>query len=335
MIFINKYSNLVNKILEQYYGDEYEYDDYLDELCRKNFDSSMDMVFACEHFKVNCRYLYFDQNFDMKEHDLDLGYDKYIQISGNQDSYYSKSYMSSAGICQNILLSLVNAADHTTEEDSEYGNLCFYQNLEYRSWKKKQKEKKKKKVSKKISPLTLISKNSKASDGRTLSFFKSDNGTPPSIPPEQEKDGMSIFGANSSQMPGSEMHHMSDFDGQISNMNPDMSFMNDKSLGDIGLSEVSGIGPQRQDSNKGKTRLPYFGANTMPEDQGAGEREKPEAKPRAKNYSGSGKSQIIEFEGVNKDSLNQIEELSLEAGSEQSADDDEKEVTLEEIEQKH
>ena len=64
---------------------------------------------------------------------------------------------------------------------------------------------------------------------------------------------MSIFGANSSQMAGSELHKMSDFDGKISNMGPDMSFMNDdKSLGDIGLSEVSGIFPNRQE-NRGKT----------------------------------------------------------------------------------
>lgn len=59
-----------------------DYDDYLDELMFKSFYPALDIIFTCEQMQVNCNYLHFDENFDIKVTLIDLGYSNSISISG-------------------------------------------------------------------------------------------------------------------------------------------------------------------------------------------------------------------------------------------------------------
>lgn len=71
----------MDKILSIYFKDEYDYDDYLDELIIKSFNSNIDLVLTCDFYNVNCNYLYFDEAFNLKVAKIDLGFQKSINIS--------------------------------------------------------------------------------------------------------------------------------------------------------------------------------------------------------------------------------------------------------------
>jgi len=92
-----------------------------------------------------------------------------------------------------------------TVETKDFDYLCIYQNVEYRTWKNKNKEKIKRRYDRDLK------RGSNVSDGKTISFFKSDSALTPlsNLEVIGNHDSFSIA---SDKIIGSTVHYMSEFD---------------------------------------------------------------------------------------------------------------------------